>query len=89
MIPFAIPQDGEVVNISQIIRVHVNRTDKDPLGGEIEVTFSDGLKRIYTGDAARVINLEVHFAINMYRQWQIASQSPLVGSDGKTPARIM
>lgn len=89
MIPLMTPQDGEVLNLSQIVRLHVVRTDNDPLGGEIELFMSDGSKRIYSGDSARFVNIEIHFALNAYRQYQIASSSPLVGPDGNSPARIM
>ena len=79
MIPFAIPQDYEVINISQIIRIHAVRPDSHPDGGEIEVYFSDGQKRIYSGDAAKIVNIEVHFALNLYRQMQLAHQREQTG----------
>lgn len=89
MIPFATPQNGEVLNLSQIVRLNVVRPDTDPLGGEVVLHMSDGNQRIYTGDAARNVNLEIHFALNLYRQMQVASQSNIVGADGNPTARIM
>lgn len=89
MIPLITPQDGEVLNLSQIVRLRVVRTDNDPQGGEIELSMSDGTKRVYQGEAARIVNIETHFVLNMYRQLQIASQSQIVGPDGNSPARIM
>lgn len=89
LIPLITPQDGEVLNLAQIIRLRVTRTDADPAGAEIELHLSDGTKRIYTKEAARIVNLEIHFALNAYRQLQMASQSNIVGADGTTPARIM
>lgn len=93
MIPLAIVQDGETVNLSQIVRLRVVRPDSDPNGGEVEVFFSDGIKRIYTGNAARFLNIEMHFALNLYRRMQIEvtnGGSGLVTPDG-TPAggRVM
>ena len=89
MIPFATPQTGEVLNLSQVVRLRVVRTDNDPQGGEVELSMSDGTKRIYSGEAARFVNIEMHFLLNAWRQFQIASSSPLVGPDGNSPARIM
>lgn len=82
MIPFATPTTGEVINLSQIVRVTVQDANT------ILVAFSDGTKRNYTGDAAKFINLEVHFALNMYRQFQIDSQRTII--DPNAPeARLM
>ena len=89
LIPLITPQDGEVLNLAQMVRLHVVRSDDDPKGGEIELFLADGTKRVYTGDAARFVNIEVHFALNTYRQMQIASQSSILAPDGNKPGMIM
>lgn len=89
MIPFATPQTGEFLNLSQIVRTRVIRQNDHPQGGEIEVHLSDGETRIYTGDAALVVMAEIGFALSTYRQYQMESTSNIVGADGSTPARIM
>lgn len=91
LIPLITPQTSEVLNLAQMVRLHVVRTETEggDNGSEIELYMADGSKRIYTGQAARIVNAEIHFALNTYRQMQLAAQSPLVAADGTSPARVM
>lgn len=88
MIPFATPQAGEFLNLSQIVRVRVIRGHDHPNGCEVEVHLSDGTTRLYSDKAALVVLGEIGFALDEYRKYQAACTSNLVAADG-TPARIM
>lgn len=110
MIPLAIPRDGEVVNLSQIVRVEIHpvgrchecerhQTFDEILSPEnpqpekkvvhavgqqpaCTVYFVDGIREIYDGEASRIINTEIHFLLNSYRELQIAATSQIVTPDG-------
>jgi hypothetical protein len=53
------------------------------------VFFSDGRSEIYDGDASKFLNMELHWALNVYRAMQQASQSNIVGPDGTKPTLVM
>lgn len=53
------------------------------------VYFSDGSSDIYSGDASKFLNIELHFALNAYRQWQQHVTSNIVGPDGQKPGLVM
>ncbi len=82
MIPFAIPRDRHVINLFQVCRV-------DQLSdGTLEVQFSNGTSELYTGEEAEIVNTEIRFILNMFRQMQAAAQSQIVTPDSPT-GRIM
>lgn len=82
MIPFATPKNHEVINLLQIVRLTAGAAGtKDE--GTVRVFFANGDVERYEGEAAKNINIEVKFALNMYRQWQIATQQTIVTPDGK------
>ena len=53
------------------------------------VYYSDGRTEIFDGDESKYLNIEMHFLLNMYRQFQQQAASPLVGPDGNKPAFSM
>lgn len=81
MIPFATPRNREIINLLQIVRV-TQETDE----GKFTVHFTNGDSQVYEGDAAKFLNTEIAFALNMYRQFQVQSQSNIVTPDA---GRIM
>lgn len=106
MIPLAIPRNGELVNLSQIVRVRIHeagRCDECEVDFGMDnivhvvgqqppctIYFSDGRTAIYTDEASRIINAELHFAINQYRAYQMAVTSSIVDADGQPAAsRLM
>lgn len=82
MIPFATPSNGEVINLSQIVRL------SQMTNGSIDVHYSNGEVISYSGDAAKFVNTEVAFALSMYRQWQLSTQQTIITPDNP-PSRIM
>ncbi|QYO63153.1 hypothetical protein [Leptolyngbya sp. 7M] len=53
------------------------------------VYFSDGRNAIYTGDASKILNLEVHFLLNTYRQMQQAATSQIITPDANGQSPLM
>lgn len=53
------------------------------------VYFSDGRSEIYTGDASKYLNIELHWLLNFYRTMQQATESQIVGPDGQKPGLVM
>ena len=88
MIPFATPQNHEVINLLQIVRLTAGAAGtKDE--GTVWITFSNGDESMYEGDAAKNINIEVKFALNMYRQWQISTQQTIITPGNEPGERFM
>lgn len=83
IIPFAIPVDNELLNLSQIVSVKVKRFDTEPKL-ELVVKMTDGQQFIYTGRAAETVNREIAFAVTAYRAWQtsVAAPPPLIAAPG-------
>jgi hypothetical protein len=53
------------------------------------VYFSNGEIEIYDGDASKFLNIEMHWLLNVYRQFQQAASSNIVGPDGNKPGLVM
>lgn len=53
------------------------------------VYFSDGRSEIYSGDPSKFLNMELHWLLNAYRQFQQAASSNIVGPDGQKPGLVM
>jgi len=71
MIPFAIPEDNQILNLNHIVSVSVwPATDDTPL--MIEVSLSNGETAEYNGKAAEVVMAEVTFCLNHHRSVQTA-----------------
>ncbi len=75
IIPFAIPVDNELLNLSQIVSVKVKRFDHEPKL-EIVCKMTDGQQFTFTGKTAETVNSEIFFAVSAYRAWQASLASP-------------
>lgn len=77
MIPFATPENRNVINLLQIVRV-VQGAPGTKDEGITTVHFVNGDIITYSGEAAKIINIEVSFALNAYRALQQASQRQII-----------
>lgn len=64
MIPFCTPENGTVINLSQIIKLRDLTTEKGPL---VEVTFTNGSTARYSGDAAKTVKSDVIAVLSVFR----------------------
>jgi len=62
MIPFTIPADHEIINVSHIVRM----SEMD--NGTIDVCFANGERISYSGKAAEIIKSEVMFSLVNYQE---------------------
>jgi len=53
------------------------------------VYFSDGSSEIYAGDASKFLNIELHFALNAYRQWQQQVTTSIITPEAAGRDRLM
>lgn len=88
IIPFTSPQDREVLNLLQIVRVHQVRPSTDETPGELEVFLTDGTKRVYTGEAADILLAECLGHQRIYRQAIAAINQAAHGGPLIVPADI-
>lgn len=104
IIPLATPRNGELINLLQVVKVRQHRSGRckecESLNKKetihaltaqsaCTVYFADGGTEIFDGEASRIFNLELHFALNLYRAFQQSTQSQIVTPDGSPPPRIM
>lgn len=98
IIPLAIPEDGLLVNLTQIVMIRVHKAghcdecDDTHIVGQQQpctVTFSNGSQQIFSGEPSRILNAEMHFALNAYRSFQIQSTSQIVTPNGDAGSRLM
>jgi hypothetical protein len=113
MLPLATPADGELINLSQIVKIMLHKagrcdectefvatgsidsTAMNPkpivhiVGEPVPCTvyFSDGRREIFDGQRSQLLNAEMHFLLNTYRQMQQQATSAIITPDA-TP-RVM
>lgn len=73
ILPLITPGDGVVFNLLQLVHLKLISDEM------VEATFTGGVKKVFTGDAAKIVRGEIIFAVNTYRQFQIEVQK---GSNG-------
>jgi len=98
IIPLAIPEDGLLVNLTQIVTMRVHKAgrcdecdDTHIVGQQLPctVTFSNGSQQIFSAESSHILNAEMHFALNAYRSFQIQVTSQIVTPNGDTASRLM
>lgn len=98
IIPLAIPIDGRLINLSQIVEIRVHNAgacdecDETHIVGAAAactVYFADGRSEVFSSKASQILNAEMHFALNAYRSLQIESTRTIVSPNGEPPSRLM
>jgi hypothetical protein len=78
MIPFTIPLNHEIINVSQIVRM----SEMD--NGTIDVHYANGETISYSGQAAEIIKGEVMFSLNNYYELKRQMMSNIVKPDSNS-----
>lgn len=68
ILPLIMPQPGEILNLLQLVKWR-EHGEPDAPGYSVTCTFAGGVKREFTGDAARIVRSEMVFAFNLYRKF--------------------
>jgi hypothetical protein len=80
MIPFTIPTNHEVINISTVSRMYENED------GTISVIFVDGAEVNYQSKCAEIVKAEIMFHFSQYQEIKKEINSKIItGANGKRP----
>ncbi len=90
ILPLITPQNLEVLNLANVVRVRQVSIGNPDREDEISLRLADGTDRTYKGEAAGVVNAELIFALNAYRSWQqsvvkVPAQPSIIVPNGLIP----
>ncbi len=77
MLPMTIAENGEILNLSQIVRVE-EMSDQS-----LQVTTVDGITKNYKNKAADILRGQCLVNVNLYQNYLKQITSPIVPANGK------
>lgn len=77
MIPMTIAENGEIITLSQIVRIV-----EVPADNSINVHTADGEVKNYTGKAAAIIRGQALVNVQIFQAWLKQMTSPILPANG-------